>query len=438
MNGIHYTIGVISILVENFICLYFLSKRFTSKYATILPQLVTFALIVFCGILVIESSTIYTIIFLALMFTYLIIFRTGTVVQKIIGILILFILMTGTSIIGAGIVSLLASTTIEHTLIYFDTTRSITLIFIKALQVVVFYLLAKKHEKSRKIQKRPALILGAIIIANFIYLLMIRAYAESPDLSPSQNHILVWLSVGALIIMIAVFLIYELFIREETKNIDLAMKLQRHELESGFQEEINSIYSYMRTWQHDYGNNLCALRVLMENGEAGKALEFIDEISNKQTQDQLLLKTGNLVLDAIVSSKLWLAKSKDIDVNLNAVYPSNNHISDNDLCAIISNLLDNSIEACDRINDITVKKHIELTFMPKGKSLFITIINSYNNELRLKGNRYFSLKKDAHHGIGISRIDSIVHKYHGYVERTHDNGIFETRIMLPLEPLQGG
>jgi len=433
MDTLNFVIGAINVLVENFIIIYFLHNRFASKNNSHWPQTGVYIFSFLIAILAYNSHVIYTLTTIVMYFIYLIIYKIGTTFQKLLGIIMFFAIILGTSIIGASIISILFSTTMGQVTIYNDTIRSMTLIFIKTMQVVIFYFLTKRHEKNRRIKASHAYVLGVIIIAAFTFLLMIRYYAESPDLSPSQYPFLVWLSVSALFVVLAVFFIYELFIHEESKNIDLAMKLQRYDLESGFQKEIDRIYSYMRTWQHDYGNNLCALRAFMENGENEKALDYINEISDLQAQDQVTIKTGNLVLDAIITSKLWLAKSKNIDVNMQVVYPDNKYISDNDLCAVLGNLIDNSIEACDRMGDATNKKFIDLSILPKKKNLIISVRNSYNHEIKLKGKRYLTTKQGPHHGIGIPHIESIINKYHGIIERSHDDGIFETIVLLPLE-----
>ena len=255
---------------------------------------------------------------------------------------------------------------------------------------------------------------------------------ELPDFQPQQNRLLVWLAIGALLVVVAVFMIYELFIREEMKNVELAMKLQRIKLEANYLKEIDNIYSDMRTWQHDYKNNLNALRILVENAETRKALEYIDNMYGEIYKSPVMLQTGNLALDAIVSSKLCLAKSQNIEVNIQAAYPENNIINDNDICALVGNLLDNAIEACVRMENTTEKKFIDFSLMVKRKNLLISVSNSYNTEIQRKGNRYITTKKEPFHGIGISHIDVIVAKYQGHVLRSHENGIFETHIMLPL------
>jgi len=428
-------IELMTILMEKFAVIYFLNFRYQKKYSSSWPNLGTWILLVICGVVIAPTiNIVHAIVTHAIMLIYLMVFKYGTIFNKIFGVLIVFAVLMTTSIVGAGIASLITSTSIEHTLLYQDTSRMFALIFIKTLQVVIFYILAKRHEKERSLRKRPAIFLFIAVAINFAYLIMLRLYVESPDLQPQQNHLLVWLAVGALIIMIGIFLIYELFIREEARNVDLAMKLQRTKMEARFLQEMDKLYSEIRIWRHDYENNLKVLRTLITETATDKALNFMDGMNSKVMDSKIVLQTGNLALDAIINGKLALAKTHGIEVDVKIVYPENNYISDNDLCAITGNSIDNAIEACLRITDGAVRKFIDIEMEAKKKNLCLIISNSYNNEIKQKGGQFITSKKEPNHGIGIKHVDTIINKYHGYVERSPDNGVFVTSIMLPLEP----
>lgn len=433
-------VELISVLVENLVSLYFLNSRYKSKYNSVWPQLGTWGLLVLSGFATnISSYAALSFAAYGILLVYLIIFKTGKFLYKVFGVLLVGALELGVAIVGIGLASMIDSTSIEHVMEYQDTTRLLAILFAKMLQVVIFYVLAKKQTEFRELQKRPALVLSGAAILDFAFLFLIGMYAVSSDLQTGQYRFLVWLAVGALFVLIAIFVIYELFIREEMKNVEMAMKLQRLELESIYYTEISNMYSDLRTWKHDYKNNLSALRALVESVETGKALSFIDSMYGEAYKKQIMLQTGNLVLDAIVNSKLWLAQSRNIEVSIQAVYPDNNRISDNDLCAMAGNLIDNAVEACVRMGESGANQFINFSIMLKGSNLLLSIKNSYTDELRREGSRYLTVKSEPFHGIGIPRIDAIVKKYQGHVLRSQENGVFETDIILPLlAPEEGG
>jgi sensor histidine kinase regulating citrate/malate metabolism len=258
------------------------------------------------------------------------------------------------------------------------------------------------------------------------------------DFDEQTSHLLIGTSIGLLFVLIGIFVMYEMFVREETRNIDLSTRLLRLEMESTFFKELGAMQTDLRTWRHEYKNNLIALRALVTEGSSENILEYLDKISGESHQECAMLQTGNTVLDAVVSSKLMLANSRGIEVNLQAVYPETNNIENNDLCAIAGNLLDNAIEACERMSNGTQKRFISFSLLVKGKNLAISLINSYDGEIKRAGNRFLTAKNNPLHGIGIQYVDSIVDKYQGHVLREYQSGVFKTHIMLPLISAQGG
>jgi sensor histidine kinase regulating citrate/malate metabolism len=223
-----------------------------------------------------------------------------------------------------------------------------------------------------------------------------------------------------------------MFLREESSNLDLSTKLQRFELESHFYKEVDAIHNEIRLWKHEYNNNLIVLHKFIEHGENAEALKYIDSINHKARQNIEILQTGNLVLDAVVSSKLWLARSQGIDISVHAMYPENSNIEDNDLCAIAGNLLDNAIEACMRMSDESKNKFITFSLLTKGKNMIITISNSYDGDIKTEGGRFITGKDKRFHGIGIKYVTSIIEKYRGNVQMEYADGIFETNVLIPI------
>lgn len=432
-------IEALAVLIENFMFLYFLNNRFESKYDDHRPLIVTWCALVCWGLAAtFLGFPLYDFVSFLIMLLYLLASKKGKVLHKIIGDLMVWAIMLGTSLAGASLASALTSSSIHHTLVYQDTPRLLSIIMIKMIQIIAFYILSKKQKVFRDIKRGPTLVLGGAVILDFLSLIWIRIFIETSGITMELNNLLVALAIGSLLIMIAIFLMFELFIREEAANIDLAVRLQRLELESQFYKEIDAMYSDMRTWRHEYKNNLTVIRSFITNDEKEKVLQYLDTIASESSRNNITLQTGNLVLDAIVSSKLWLAQSHQIEVTMQAVYPENNRISDNDLCAIIGNLLDNAIEACERIHNMSVRKFINFVLLVKNQNLLISISNSYNNEVKYEGERYLTTKKGRFHGIGISYVDDIVKKYDGHVQRSLKPGIFDTQVMLPLIAPEGG
>ena len=291
-----------------------------------------------------------------------------------------------------------------------------------------------QNRRSRRL-RGPSIILFTLIVITILVCLAIIVSAKDA-FETALDSTLTQQAAGLLLILILVFLMYKMFEREEYLNAELSSRLQQVELESRHINEIDAMYSDIRKWKHEYRNNLLSLRALVELKKEEEALAFIDNMDSGADRYSNTLQTGNIVLDAVVSSKLWYAKSKGIEVSIHAVYPEDIQIDDNDLCSLVGNLLDNAIEACLRINGDEISKVISFSLLSRSRHLELSIRNSYDGVLRKKGERFLSVKDEVFHGIGTGLIDSIVEKHHGHIIRESTNCEFDTHIVIPL--LQAG
>lgn len=194
-------------------------------------------------------------------------------------------------------------------------------------------------------------------------------------------------------------------------------------------EEVQNIYKTMRGWRHDYHNHIQTLLVL--SGDEEKTKEYLMKLNADLVSVDTVIKTGNVMVDAILNSKLSLLKSKDIRVNAKAVVPSKLQISEIDLCVVIGNLLDNAMEAClgqEKANDRFIRVFIGIL----KDQLYVSVSNSTDGLVKRAGKSYLSTKNAPGHGFGLMRIDRIVDKYNGYINRQNEEGVFATEVMLPL------
>jgi len=426
-------VEVIAIIIDEMTILYFLNSRFAAKISLFYPQILTFiSLFVWGAIATFNNlpSLLYSGIANIIIFAYLLLTRHGSLWQKAFGVAFTITLTIGSSLAGAGLASMITNVSMQHTLEYQDSARLLAIILIKTIQIILFYFLAKKKSSIHTPQKRYLIVLT--FAAALIFSCLLPILFNLSDFGAQTNLLLIWLAVGLMAILILVFLMYELFTREETRNFDLSARLHRLEMEANFFKEIDNIYADLRTWRHEYKNNLLAIQSFIENNSHEKALEYIKEISGVPIIDSTLLQTGNPVLDAVVSSKLMLARSRGIEVNIQSVYSKSCSIEDSDLCSIAGNLLDNAIEACNRMDKSNQKQFISFSIILKGKNITISIINSFDGKIERFGNKYISTKNSNAHGVGIIYVDSIVDKYQGHVLREYHEGVFETHVMLPL------
>ncbi len=203
----------------------------------------------------------------------------------------------------------------------------------------------------------------------------------------------------------------------------------QNELVNRHYDEVESMYRKMRGWRHDYHNHIQTLKAYMSMRQYEEASAYMDRLENDLVNVDTVLKTGNVMVDAILNSKLTLIQGRNIRVDATATVPDNISISDIDLSVLIGNLMDNAMEACAQLPE--AERFIRVYIDVIKQQLYISVINSMPGKARKKGARFLS-DKEGHHGFGLLRIDDIVAKHSGYLNRQSENGVFATEVMLPL------
>lgn len=222
------------------------------------------------------------------------------------------------------------------------------------------------------------------------------------------------------------------------KAIDKRIAGYQNELIERQCDEVQNIYRTMRGWRHDYHNHIqamkaMALQVRQEAGDCAalRALEgYLDSLNDDLTTVDTVVKTGNVMVDAILNSKLTLARRQKIPVNCKAELPERISVEDVDLCVILGNLLDNAIEACGRMEEGA--RFLRVYMRVNTSQFYLSVQNSAREEPDFDERNYISRKR-GNHGLGMKRVKAMVDKYHGYLNLANEPGIFAAEVTLPLE-----
>jgi sensor histidine kinase regulating citrate/malate metabolism len=194
--------------------------------------------------------------------------------------------------------------------------------------------------------------------------------------------------------------------------------------------EVENIYREMRGWRHDYRSHIQTMKSYIALGRWDKLDSYLDGLETDLNSVDKIIKSGNVTVDAILNSKLSLAKSRRITVDAKAVVPGGFAINEIDLCVLLGNLLDNAMEATLKLPD-PADQFIRVYIDVKREQLYISVTNSTAKRPRKQGTRYIT-DKQGYHGLGLMRVDRIVHKWGGWLKRRDEDGVFSTEVMLPV------
>ncbi len=214
-----------------------------------------------------------------------------------------------------------------------------------------------------------------------------------------------------------------------SKQIDKRIAAYQRELIETHYLEVENMYRQIRGWRHDYRNHIQLMKVLAANGDMEGLKAYLDELDTDLNTVDTVVKTGNSMADAILNSKISLAKSKNITVQVDAHIPVKLKMSELDLCCIIGNLFDNAIEASLPLPE--PERRIRVYMDMKGTQLYISFTNFTAAKKMKKTGKLFRTTKGDGHGFGLVRIDAIIERLDGYLSRNSEDGAFTTEILIP-------
>lgn len=184
----------------------------------------------------------------------------------------------------------------------------------------------------------------------------------------------------------------------------------------------------LRQFRHDIKNRLYVMKDMIRNGETEKMCDYINNLTEKINSTKVYSQTCNTAIDSIINYKLAKAAEYGIKVESDIVIPQNIGIEDDDIVIILGNLLDNAIEAADRLDD---NKYLSINLEYEMNNVYITIKNSYDNIINIVNGKMKTRKVDKlMHGIGLKSVEEVVEKYNGIINYKYTDNEFEVNVIL--------
>ena len=212
--------------------------------------------------------------------------------------------------------------------------------------------------------------------------------------------------------------------------LDKRLAAYQRELIEIHYAEVENMYRQMRGWRHDYRSHIQTMKAHAVQGDWQAVSAYLDTLETDLATVDTVVKTGNPMADAILNSKISLARSRHIPVQADASIPVALKISELDLCVILGNLFDNAIEASLTLPE--EKRLIRVYIDMKGPQLYISFTNFTAAKKQRKVGGLFHTTKGDGHGFGLVRMDAIVERLGGYLTRNSEDGAFTTEILLPV------
>lgn len=185
-----------------------------------------------------------------------------------------------------------------------------------------------------------------------------------------------------------------------------------------------------RELYHDMNNHMICIQSIY--GDDDITNKYIEGINNKLKSCNYGYSTGNIILDVILNEKKTICDEKDIEFIAEVNFSKCDFIEMVDVCSIFSNIIDNAIEACIKVESKCIKRIIKLNANVISRLFVIKCENSKENNVIIRENSIFTSKNDKFlHGIGIRSVKSSVEKYNGNLELNIFDNKFVASIYIP-------
>lgn len=233
-------------------------------------------------------------------------------------------------------------------------------------------------------------------------------------------------------IILLAFLLYSVRAGKTDEKDNDAVKSNEN---SPYLRTIEENYRKLREIWHDLNNHILCMRSLAENRRYDELESYINLLSDKVSDNIFPVKSGNIILDALIADKYQKARKSGIYIEFEAVN-YNAALDEGDLCTVLGNLFDNAIEENVRSKN-NDNRYIKLYISSADDKVTIRLKNPLCHELTLKDGLPSTVKPDVtHHGIGLKNVRRICDKYNGELVWITENSMFEitARLILTSNP----
>lgn len=338
-----------------------------------------------------------------------------------------FVVLYGIALLFAGILEEAAYIIVHENTFY-----------IKIALIGCVYLFKKVYWKlpDRRLAFRgiPGKLILTLAVLLFFVLLLLVGISVNYD---SESRVYGYISVLTLAAIIAACIvgiegiklgISRLTLQKENEMLQRYNLQQKHYYELFLKSEEDT-----RRFRHDLLNHMQCIYGLLQEGKEEECKKYVQDITNDLHDIGKVYCTGNRIADIVLTSSLAKLEKK-ADIQVLGKMKEDTGISDYDFCAVLSNMVDNAVEAVN-IQD-TDAPYIKILFTTGRRFMKIEVTNSLSREQIEFAKELRSNKDDEKmHGLGLKNVALVVGKYGGQMKYTVTEDAFYIYVQIDMNAL---
>lgn len=420
---------VISYVIDLWICKKIFNYSNKKKYINIslnLIILLTVILILFMPQIYIKHNNL---IIMGVISTSIIYIYSNNITTAILLTLVYWLVLLKVDELSMSIAIKIHSLDSIDMLLFNDSYRLQSIVLGKIILIVLLFIY-KLIRFECNLQKNDILYLKIPILSSVLLFFIVFKYIfEFLELNLISRNDIIYILIILFISSLSTVLVIRKIKSDSILLSQKEMVQNNLKMQYNYYMTIKENQDKIRQLHHDMKNHIICMRKLHENGYVDE--RYTDSLDRKIKSYENKFDTGNILLDIILMEKKQICDEKNIKFLSSINFTKCDFMALEDVCSIFSNILDNSIEACSKINNDD--KFIFLEGKVVKKFFVIKVENSKVNKINIKNNKFITDKENKiSHGLGISSIKNSVKKYDGETVIYYTDDRFIIKILIPI------
>lgn len=313
---------------------------------------------------------------------------------------------------------------------YFYTEATTTVIYV-LITVIATNISNRSNYKFKSVH--VVLLIGVCFICIIATSLQMRVVYTLSAIAGTQitQKYAVLVCICFLVVLVLIVWMINSLGKESYRNMEKTLELQQARVEGNYYRDMEASLKAIRELRHDMKTHMHVMRGLMNEGNIEALNKYFYCIEDRYNAECTVFVTNNMMLNALLTSKQLVAERYHIPIRLNYSSQLQAPLSQIDFCSLIGNLLDNAIEACQKVMD-EENRYVNISIGDKGDMIYIKVINSTDGIYNIKNGELHTTKIGNTHGIGLKRVASIAESVGGFFDISPEFDSFTAVVMLPF------
>lgn len=311
----------------------------------------------------------------------------------------------------------------------FTTSRYMTVIFSKALLMLILILMKNRFSNIDFLKKAEMKKFYMIIFINLSMLFVIIALGELLNTAMIDNLLEVSiLFFGIIIFSVLMIHLLNSFSKHASEEAQWELREQEYINQTKYVNEFDHLIKELKSQRHEFNNHVACIHGLINEDNQVEAKNYIQGVIKKANDLDNIVQVHHPIFSALFNYKLSSAQSKGIKTNLDIHLPEIINVEAIDLSILLSNIIDNAVEENERL--AIDNKYLNIRIASNGAYLVFEISNPTDKETFQLSKYKTSKNDDANHGFGLMNIVHVIDKYDGFIDTVVTEGEFTLKIAL--------